>query len=82
MKLPRLAAIARAVIALAALLIASGAIAQPNYPDKPIRLLAQLRVERARDRSVEGVRELAPRLKAIVGRLRQRDREPAIDIGG
>ena len=35
MKLP-----CRIVIALAAALIASSAIAQPNYPDKPIRMLA------------------------------------------
>jgi len=45
MKLPDLAAIglaaiARAVIALTAVLISSGTIAQPNYPDKPIRMLA------------------------------------------
>ena len=40
MKLPGLAAIARAVIALTAVLISSSTIAQPNYPDKPIRMLA------------------------------------------
>src|SRR5262249_33220875 len=40
MKLPGLAAIARAIIALAAVLVASTAIAQPSYPDKPIRMLA------------------------------------------
>src|SRR5262245_47602470 len=39
-KLPCLAVLARAVMALAAVLIAGGAMAQPSYPEKPIRVLA------------------------------------------